>query len=685
MSFNNEYSSKLPSFNEFKTRNVICLSPPIPEKLNDEYSLENESDSSKKSTSKKELLIINTSNFSEIVSRKLEKIYMSYINRFEEICDKIVNSKYKNIYNSIFKFCQESLKKRNEEFLHSLVINTDQNSESFFMGLSKYLISKNIEKEISSQILAKGEQHFKDLKILFKDLGIDDLTLEIDKGNILTKIIVIGELSRIENVNLNIFLDRLIDYQKQNNPQFNYVLIFDVSYDLKSLFNKIKTNLLSKMQFTNIEMVSSNNLYQEILFKFNIEDNNLLIANSNHIKIIVDYINEHQISIMSFKHYFKFVIFSFFFMHEWYDDEYLIFSPKLNQIENKENKTIEMFFKKELEEIYFVSNNNNIKKNKSFINDEDVSKLTNLFMDKFYTNTLFFVFYKSFQLFFENINNNLNKITYFDKYSFYFEFLQSNQEKEYEKIKYKRKQLLLKYLDLFEEQNFEEPFKKIFIPKFKHLTKDYVSSMTEKDKIIFNNLLKDLDNIFKIKSENNNITSAKDNFEFWVNSLFELECFKKINIYDNDTNKEKNAKANRKYINVYKYYLQFDEIINPSMLNVIMNNLLETFCFEKKDIKANFNINKNVFSIKNIMKSYIKNFRLLGTTFSLKSFFINFLKDFGISNINSIEKTKYEQFKDLFIYLSYWFCINGFFTRKGGRTNQKELYVKNYFKPSSYN
>ena len=59
MSFNNEYSSKLPSFNEFKTRNVICLSPPIPEKLNDEYSLENESDSSKKSTSKKELLIIN--------------------------------------------------------------------------------------------------------------------------------------------------------------------------------------------------------------------------------------------------------------------------------------------------------------------------------------------------------------------------------------------------------------------------------------------------------------------------------------------------------------------------------------------------------------------------------------------------------------------------------------------------
>ena len=61
MSFNNEYSSKLPSFNEFKTRNVICLSPPIPEKLNDEYSLENESDSSKKSNNKKELLIINTS------------------------------------------------------------------------------------------------------------------------------------------------------------------------------------------------------------------------------------------------------------------------------------------------------------------------------------------------------------------------------------------------------------------------------------------------------------------------------------------------------------------------------------------------------------------------------------------------------------------------------------------------
>ena len=53
MSFNNEYSSKLPSFNEFKTRNVICLSPPIPEKLNDEYSLENESDSSKNQTTKK--------------------------------------------------------------------------------------------------------------------------------------------------------------------------------------------------------------------------------------------------------------------------------------------------------------------------------------------------------------------------------------------------------------------------------------------------------------------------------------------------------------------------------------------------------------------------------------------------------------------------------------------------------
>jgi hypothetical protein len=439
------------------------------------------------------------------------------------------------------------------------------------------------------------------------------------------------------------------------------------------------------MQFTNIEMVSSNNLYQEILFKFNIEDNNLLIANSNHIKIIVDYINEHQISIMTFKHYFKFVIFSFFYMHEWYDDEYLIFSPKLNQIENKENKIIENFFRNELEEIYYNnSNSSSNKRKKGLINDEDVKKLADLFMDKFYTNTLFYVFYKCFQLFFEKINENPNKKGCFDQYSFYFEFLQSNQEKEYEKIKYKRKQLLMKNLDLFEEQNFEEPFKNIFIPKFKHHTENHIKMMKENDQKIFNNLLNGLDNIFSIKSENNNITSPKENFEFWINSLFELECFKKINIYDKDTDKEKNAKASRKYINVYKYYLQFDEIINPSMLNVIMNNLLETFCFEKKDIKANFIIEKNVFSIKNIMKSYIKNFRLLGSTFSLKTFFINFIKEFGITSINSIDKYTFDQYKDIFIYLSYWFCINGFFTRKGGRTIQKELYVKNYFKPSSY-
>ena len=70
------------------------------------------------------------------------------------------------------------------------------------------------------------------------------------------------------------------------------------------------------MIFYSVEIDSSKNVYQEILYDVIYSKNlSLFIPNSDNAKFIVDIINKHQISIQSFKYYFKLLIFQFFLMH----------------------------------------------------------------------------------------------------------------------------------------------------------------------------------------------------------------------------------------------------------------------------------------------------------------------------------------------------------------------------------
>ena len=55
------------------------------------------------------------------------------------------------------------------------------------------------------------------------------------------------------------------------------------------------------------------------------------IPKSHSLKEVLNSIELHQISIESFKHYFNLILFQFFFMHQWNDDEYLIFLDELGE------------------------------------------------------------------------------------------------------------------------------------------------------------------------------------------------------------------------------------------------------------------------------------------------------------------------------------------------------------------
>ena len=154
--------------------------------------------------------------------------------------------KYLKIYEYIYNFCINNNKSK--DYLNSLIINTDQNNESFYQGLSKYLKKKNSSSIDTSTIFSpKGELAFKDIKKLFKDLKIDDLTLELEEKQYQKiRLLIIGELHKIDNISLSLFLSRLIDYQKQEKPQFNYIIIFDSTFEPKLFLTKIKIIFFQK-------------------------------------------------------------------------------------------------------------------------------------------------------------------------------------------------------------------------------------------------------------------------------------------------------------------------------------------------------------------------------------------------------------------------------------------------------
>ena len=128
-----------------------------------------------------------------------------------------MDSKYYKIYEQIYQFC---ISENNKEYINCLILNKAQNNSSFFQGLSKFLKKKDLNSIDTSTIFrTKGEIAIKDIKKLLCDLNIDDLTIELE------------EKKENDNISLSLFLSRLIDYQKQEKPQFNYIIIFDSAFE----------------------------------------------------------------------------------------------------------------------------------------------------------------------------------------------------------------------------------------------------------------------------------------------------------------------------------------------------------------------------------------------------------------------------------------------------------------------
>ena len=99
-----------------------------------------------------------------------------------------MDSKYYKIYKQIYQFC---ISENNKEYINCLILNRDQNNNSFFQGLSKFLKKKDLNLIKSSTIFRpKGEIAIKDIKKLFSDLNIDDLTVELEEKKELHKMII---------------------------------------------------------------------------------------------------------------------------------------------------------------------------------------------------------------------------------------------------------------------------------------------------------------------------------------------------------------------------------------------------------------------------------------------------------------------------------------------------------------
>ena len=113
-----------------------------------------------------------------------------------------------------------------------------------------------------------------------------------------------------------------------------------------------------------------------------------------------------------------------------------------------------------------------------------------------------------------------------------------------------------------------------------------------------------------------------------------------------------------------------------------MNSIIVDIC------EINVNQLKNTFivpedlSFQNAVLAFVKCFMRLGCNFKIKIFFFFFLDELQIQfnkekeQIKKIEKSKY-----IFLYLSYWFVINGFFNKRKGNT---ELFTKHYYNISNY-
>ena len=714
-----KFEESLPDYETYKNMSCIMIAP----KETSRKTPLKKSQKSKKEffynepEKKQKGILLNNTLYEPNIIKNLRAIYKHYSEKFNLICTKVLEQKYKPINKSIYKYCSSALSNSNG-ILGCLMLNTDQNSPEFFNQLSDYIKRKtkkykdkfDLEKTIH-QIYPKS---FTNLEQLFEQLKIDDDEVLERKDEQLTRIIVVNDIQAINSVAFNIFIARILEYNRVRFPRYNYILIFDIAYDPKNLYDKFNVSFLPKLQFLTINNTPSHYLYYEILYNFIYSQNSsFYIPKSQSIKVVLDSINLHQISIDAFRHYFKFILFQFFFMHQWNDDEYLLYMEELNEDiikkemtkeenENKEEpkdkksqkkKSIEIedmdsiidnkrreILEQKLIEIYTSTNELKelTKKYKILptnINTE-VEKLLNNYKEKMNNWKIFKNFYKLFE---DLITKCLIKEKNIEEkiHNFLYKFLQYDEEINPNEIINNRVSEIREIISKIDKPN--EAIRDYFHPKFKEIAEEVEPLLNEEDKDLIKKSVKTLDNFVKSfdNMEVKDMILIPDNFIIWIKELLNLNCFIKINEAENEAIKENST---RKFFNVYCKYSDYKEMIEPPLMRSFLQDLFY-YATETGKNKISLEIKENNFDFKNILKAYFKCLMNLDSSFKLNHFFYDFLIEFKITEINDKNKDLVEKYKKVFLVLSYWFNLVGVFQRKKGKNKG---FIKNYYDASNY-
>jgi len=438
-----KFEESLPEYEQYKKMGCIVIGPKesigkisqkkrIKKAKNDYYN---------EPLKKTKGIILNNTLYEPNIIKNLRALYYQYSQQFSDICSAVFNQEYKRISKNIYKFCVKPFSNDNG-MMGSIILNTDQNRPKFFKKLLKYIRRKSQKKgdnfDLDKTFTYVYPKDLNDLEKLFKllDIGSDD-TIE-NKNNMLTRIIIVTNILSTNHVSFNIFIQRILEYNQRTFPKYNYILIFDMVYDPKILFDKLNVGLLSKIIFFLIT-TSSNLLYHEILYNFIYRMNiGFYIPNSLSLREVLTSINLHQITIESFKHYFNLILFQFFFIHHWNDDEYLIFLNELGEdkikqslnIENNRNENNEKIIddkrreilKNKLNEIYNGTEElkNLTKKYLLLVNvNGEAEKLLKNYKDKMNTWNIFKKFYVLFEGFIHKYLSD-SKNEEYSVYSFFF-------------------------------------------------------------------------------------------------------------------------------------------------------------------------------------------------------------------------------------------------------------------------
>jgi hypothetical protein len=329
-------------------------------------------------------------------------------------------------------------------------------------------------------------------------------------------------------------------------------------------------------------------------------------------------------------------------MHHWNDDEYLLFMEELNEhkikkeIKQEENENKEQakdkksqkkksteiesmdnlidnkrreILEQKLKEIYMSSNElkDLTKKFKLLPNNIsiEVEKLLNNYKEKMNNWKIVKLFYGLFENLIEQyLMEDKNEDE--KKYNFLYKFLQYDEQTDQDKILYNRVAEIHEIITKIDKPT--EAIKEHFYPQFKEIVKEIEPLLSEKDNDLIQELLKGLENFIKSfdNIELKNMIMIPDNFCIWVKELLKMNCFLKINEAENEAMKDNST---RKFLNVYRKYSDYKEMIEPLLDKGIVVEGKATqkrVSFTGDTYNHYFNINESLYEVDPNKIKYLK-------------------------------------------------------------------------------